>query len=419
MRKKKRKWPGIVIKALLALVLAGSVSLVLVDKLAPDQEYIPQSIVKVPGQIVSTVFKPLQGAFAWASQGVSDYLESWKLQKTIEIAYNQLKADNDDLSFKALRVEELEAEVESLRALNGRRDELQAYSPLLATVIGKEPGNWFKVFTIDVGKEDNVQMYMAVVNSEGLVGYISKVNETTSEVTTILDSRASVPGVIRSSNSFGSIKGTLGIGGADPACRMYYLPSDYIARPNDEVVTSGVGVKEDGTAFPKGLLIGVVRESSSYLDNNNRYVVVEPKVDFQRIEHVYVLVYKPDPEDIPNINDHQISSVNVVLDTARPYPSVMSDQLSDPNLGAVTPPPRSTRDPGVDTSNDPFATPVYGATPSPNPEMEQWMRENEESDLADQDYDPLYDENFEPGRYIGPGADPEADQLEDETGGVL
>ena len=85
----------------------------------------------------------------------------------------------------------------------------------------------------------------------------------------------------------GTVRGTLGADGT-PMCRMYYLPEDTLPRPGDLVVTSGVGL-----SFPKGIPIGVVRESTRGMDSNKQYIILEPKVDFQHLEYVIVLLYKP------------------------------------------------------------------------------------------------------------------------------
>lgn len=389
MAKPKRKWPRIVAMILVGTVLIGGVSLVLVDKFAPDQTYIPQSIVQIPGEVVSGIIRPMQGIFAWMSNGVNGYLRNLKLQKTIEIEYNELKKQNDQLIYDSLYVKELEEENQRLK------DQLkvfQAYeeqNPVMATVTKKETGNWFQMFTIDRGERHGIKINMAVINVDGLIGYVYKVYETTAEVISIIDSRAAISGIIQSSRDQGIVRGTLGADD-EATCRMYYLPVDQIARPGDTVVTSGIGLP-----FPKGIRIGEVRESTRYMDENKHFVVIEPYVDFQHIEEVIVLVYEPSAEEMPEDNDGQVLYEPMPLDTVRPVPP-LGEQFEDPNLGAVTPPPRATRMPsegsgmeeaeGASASEfeqyagDPTYTLAPGATPTPNPELDALMREEMEAD---------------------------------------
>ena len=390
-KKKKTKGLRIVAMVLGLTLLIGCVALVLVENLMPTQQYIPQNIVSLPSRVVSAVLKPFQSAFSWTTNYVSDYLANFKLRKTIEIEYNKLRAENDELTYKSLLNDELEAENERLRNMLNVFDEKKSMNPIMAQVTGKETSSWFQMFTIDKGSKQGIKENMAVINADGLIGYIYKVYETSSEVISIVDSRASVAALIESSRDQGIVKGTLGIE-EDAACRMYYLPVDLVPRPGDTVVTSGVGL-----SFPKGLKIGVIRESTRYMDENKHYVVIEPYVDFMHIEEVIVLIYEAAQEDMPDANDGQLSYVPSVLDTPRPSPSIGA-QVNDPNLGAVRPPPRARRL-GV-VSLEPYATAaptgltvtqMYegadafytippDATPTPNPELDELMRQELESE---------------------------------------
>lgn len=393
MRKNKKKTKGLRIVAMVLglTLLIGSVALVLVENLMPAQQYIPQNIVSLPSRVVSAALKPFQSAFSWTTNYVSNYLANFKLRKTIEIEYNKLRAENDELTYKSLLNDELEAENERLRNMLNVFDEKKSMNPIMAQVTGKETSSWFQMFTIDKGSRQGIKENMAVINADGLIGYIYKVYETTSEVISIVDSRASVAALIESSRDQGIVKGTLGIE-EEAACRMYYLPVDLVPRPGDTVVTSGVGL-----SFPKGLKIGVIRESTRYMDENKHYVVIEPYVDFMHIEEVIVLIYEAAPEDMPDADDGQLSYVPSVLDTPRPSPSIGA-QVNDPNLGAVTPPPRATRIPGGSAEPDSTAAPgeltvtqMYegegafytippDATPTPNPELDELLRQELESE---------------------------------------
>ena len=133
---------------------------------------------------------------------------------------------------------------------------------------------------------------MAVTISGALVGFTETVYDTSCTVRTIIDSDASIAGMIQSSRDQGIVSGTLGVDGT-ALCRMYYLPDDSLPRPGDQVVTSGVGF-----SFPKGIPIGTVRESTRGMEGNKQYVVIEPQADFQHLEYVIILRYKPEAEAI-------------------------------------------------------------------------------------------------------------------------
>jgi len=141
-------------------------------------------------------------------------------------------------------------------------------------------------------------------------------------VITIIDDQASLAALIESSRDQGAVKGTLGSTG-EPLCRMYYLSADSVPRPGDRVITSGVGV-----SFPKGLLIGYVRESTRAIEDSKHYIVVEPAADFEHIENVLVLRYYADVEAMPDNYDNTEVIIAPVA-TARPQAVIEEERLTN------------------------------------------------------------------------------------------
>ncbi|MBP3645215.1 MAG: rod shape-determining protein MreC [Clostridia bacterium] len=325
-----------------------------------------------PEGIFSSLITPLQGVTSSAAQVISDYLYRVKLRSNIEYEYNQLKAQNDELMLKAILYEELEEENTQLRALLGEYEARASMNPVLARVIASESGNYFSTFTINKGKKDGINTQMAVITSAGLVGYVYEVFDTTSKVITIIDDQASLAALIESSRDQGAVKGTLGSNG-EPLCRMYYLSADSVPRPGDRVITSGVGV-----SFPKGLLIGYVRESTRAIEDNKHYIVIEPAADFEHIENVLVLRYYAEVEEMPDNYDNTEIIIAPVA-TARPQAVIEEERLNAstpvplPNApGRVTPEP--TQEPVNfiidEEAMGSLAERFVEVTPSPVPTLE-------------------------------------------------
>jgi len=273
-----------------------------------------------PEGLFARMITPFQGITSKAAQLVTDYLYRVKLRSNIEYEYNQLKAQNDELILRSILYEELEEENTQLRALLGEYEARAAMNPVLARVIASESGNYFSTFTINKGRQDGIDDQMAVITSEGLVGYVYEVFDTTSKVITVIDDQASLAALIESSRDQGAVKGTLGSTG-EPLCRMYYLSADSVPRPGDRVITSGVGV-----SFPKGLLIGYVRESTRAIEDNKHFIVVEPAADFEHIENVLVLRYYAEVEEMPENYDNTEIIIAPVA-TARPQAVVEEEKL--------------------------------------------------------------------------------------------
>ena len=273
-------------------------------------------VLSAPGDTVSNILTPLQAGFAQTVDGFVAYLYRLKLRATLEIEYNNLKAENERLVYQAMLVEDLERKLKVYENLYDEISVNETMNPLVATVIMREAGNYFSVFDINKGANDGVEDFMAVTMDGALIGYTYNVTATKSTVRTIIDSEASIAGLISSTRDQGTVRGTLGIDG-QAMCRMFYLPEDHLPRPGDMVVTSGVGL-----SFPKGIPIGTVRESTRGMESNKQYIVVEPRADFQHIEEVIVLRYKPLAEAVEERVQGGEGMLVTPLGTPLPIPTI-------------------------------------------------------------------------------------------------
>ena len=292
------------------------------------------STFAIPEDKVASVLTPLQSGFSSVVESVVNYLYKLKLRANLEIAYNDLKQENEQLVYQAMLSNELQYKLSVYEDLYDEISVNESMNPLVSTVIDREPGNYFSVFTINKGSNDGVADYMAVTMEGALVGYTYNVSETKSSVRTIIDSSASIAALISSTRDQGTVRGTLGVDGS-AMCRMYYLPDDHLPRPGDMVVTSGVGM-----SFPKGIPIGTVRESTRGMESNKSYIVVEPTADFEHIEYVIVLRYRPEAEAVEARTSSDESISFTPLETAKPIPTIQIG--SDFYQLAPTPAPSET-----------------------------------------------------------------------------
>ena len=365
-KRKKKKHPVLrrVGLTVITLVLILSAASYIFHRIIPTAP-----ILGAPENVIGQVVTPVQGFFSGLTEGIAGYFRTLKLRANIESEYNALRAENERLVYQAMLAEELQ---NTLRQYEDLSDEIAANAamrPIVCTVIGKSDSNYFSTFTINKGTDDGVEEYMAVTISGALVGYTENVQASMATVRTIIDSEASIAALIQSSRDQGTVRGTLGVDGT-PLCRMYYLPDDNLPRPGDTVVTSGVGM-----SFPKGIPIGTVRESTRGMDANKQYIVLEPTADFQHLEYVIVLRYKPVPEAIEGRENGRTSVDLVPTVSARPSPVVPQiasslfesqntqnpEETADPSASAtVSPEPEET----------PTPTPTPTEIPTPTPQVQ-------------------------------------------------
>ena len=278
--------------------------------------YQDSSLLTLPENAISSAVTPVQTWFSGIVQSISDYFYMVRLRSNWEAEYNRVVAENMELASVVARNAELEKQLSQFTNMQEEIVTNANMNPLTAQVIAREQGTYFSVFTVNKGSRDGVEPYMAVTISGALVGFTETVYDTSCTVRTIIDSDASIAGMIQSSRDQGIVSGTLGVDGT-ALCRMYYLPDDSLPRPGDQVVTSGVGF-----SFPKGIPIGTVRESTRGMEGNKQYVVIEPQADFQHLEYVIILRYKPEAEAIEGRDSTAVYNEYVPLVTARPYPTL-------------------------------------------------------------------------------------------------
>lgn len=339
------------ILAAVTLVLLLTVGAYVFHRISPGTPFLG-----IPENVIGDTVTPVQDFFSGLTETVFGYFRSLKLRANIEAEYNALRAENEQLVYKAMLADELQNTLSTYEDLS---DEIKANAemrPIVCTVIGKSDSNYFSTLTINKGTEDGVEDYMAVTISGALVGYTESTQAHKATVRTVIDTDASIAALIQSSRDQGTVRGTLGIDGT-PYCRMYYLPDDNLPRPGDLVVTSGVGM-----SFPKGIPIGVVRESTRGMEANKQYIVLEPKVDFTHLEYVIVLRYKPEAVAVEGRENGRTLVEFVPLESARPSPVV--PQIASSLFESQD---QNTADPNVTPSPTPEATETPSPSPSPTP----------------------------------------------------
>ena len=206
--------------------------------------------------------------------------------------FSRSRAELQELRAELLRMQQqqrdnvqLRVEIRNLRAL---LDLPRAAAPTVipAEVIGRDPGSLFKTVTINRGRRHGVRVDATVVADAGgiqaLVGRVATVSSVTAMVRPILDARSYVAARLQRTERDGLIEG-------DPAGNrlvMRYVPrvaAEDLA-VGDLVITSGMR-----SPYPRGIYIGRVVEHRDGDDRSTIEVIVQPLVEFGRLDYVLVL----------------------------------------------------------------------------------------------------------------------------------
>jgi len=198
----------------------------------------------------------------------------------------------------AQRVAELEAENARLRGAQISNERLRAdlkfveslkRPPLAADVWSRRPDPKYDTLIISRGRRDGVQPHDLVICPEGVVGYISEADLITSTVVLLTDQNATVGARVQRP---GSRAAGLCRGSNSPLLSMTDLENEADIKPGDLVVTSGLSrlypKTLEGTP-PRDLIIGTVVKVQPDPSSAGKTALVRPKVNFDRVEEVYIL----------------------------------------------------------------------------------------------------------------------------------
>ena len=216
---------------------------------------------------------------------VNDKIAETKEKNDIYNKYKKLKSKEKQMDSLIAETNNLKKEVKNLKAALNLNTTLSDKVYKNATVVNRNIDYWYDEITIDKGKKNGIEKNMAVINSEGLIGTITKVSNYTSTIK-----------LLSSKNLGDKISVKINIGDS----YVYGLISKYNSKKNTytvegisenveiskgaEVVTTGMG-----DTFPSGLLLGHVKKISTDNFDLSKVAVVTSSVDFDKIEYVAVL----------------------------------------------------------------------------------------------------------------------------------
>lgn len=202
---------------------------------------------------------------------------------------SNLRAENAELRNRVEAAEQRIGEAESILEENRRLLALQdldesypTMDRVAARVIGRPPANYKWAVTIDKGREDGIKTNMAVIDPDGLVGKIIRVDADTATVLLLIDPQAGAKARVSGSGYTGGIEGN----GASESLTLAFIDTQAEVEVGDEVVSAGY---DDGV-FPPNIPIGTIAEVENQEAALEQNIQVEPFVDFTALDFVEVIV---------------------------------------------------------------------------------------------------------------------------------
>ncbi len=234
-------------------------------------------------RMLTAVSAPIDGAFmqvaVWTkskTNAVGELMMTYRDNQQLKKQVASLKENN-------MQASEIWAENDRLRQLLDYKRQQPVFNLMTVAVASRDPGNVAGAILIDQGKRQGIEKDMPVVTAQGLVGTVGQVYDNSAQVQLLLHPRSAVGGVVQRSPSraIGVVSGNAG----DPTSpQLQNLSRDADIIEGDVIVTSGYG-----GLYPKGIVIGVVREVRNAEGGLLKYALLTPSVDFDRLEEVMVI----------------------------------------------------------------------------------------------------------------------------------
>lgn len=225
-------------------------------------------------ELAGDVFSPVSDAV----NGITGYDE-------LERENAQLQERIDQLEGQALQGEasrlELEAALDLLEI-----DFVGDIERVSARVVGSPVSNFAQTIELDKGSDEGIDVDMAVVSAEGLVGRVVQVSRKRARVQLITDPASSVGIRFTRSDEIAIVEGE----GADRRLSVGFVEIGVELRRRELALTSGL----NGSVFPPGIPVGRVAEASSQPGELQQDVSMTPVADLDHLRFVSVLLHQPE-----------------------------------------------------------------------------------------------------------------------------
>jgi rod shape-determining protein MreC len=226
----------------------------------------------------SRVLKPARDLINWFDETWNARGENDRLNSQVADLRGQL-LDTEDAAEKAGYADA----VQKLVAAGG----LTGYTPVDASVVGRSFSLWYGTIKISAGQSDGVERNDAVITQDGLIGRVSEVTGSTSNVSLITDGSSAVTARVVGEGPEGLVGPVVGSPGK---LDFSLIQGEKEVKDGDKLVTAGF-TTEAGlvSRYPADIPIGQVVETIPAQQQEREQVSVEPFADLADLNDVTVL----------------------------------------------------------------------------------------------------------------------------------
>ena len=226
------------------------------------------------------VARPFRDAYGWTADLLSAKGENERLRGEVETLRRQVVANESAV-----------AENRELKRLLDFREGPrfpEDFDAVVTRVLVQPQSVFRQEVVVAAGSSDGIRPDDPVVTDQGLVGTVSEVTPSSAKVRLLTDQQSAASAVVLETQAAGVVEH----GPSDESLVLDRVPKDERVDIGNIVVTAGSTVGRLDPLYPRGIPIGIVSAVSQRDIDVYWTIQVTPRVDFDSLHEVIVLVDK-------------------------------------------------------------------------------------------------------------------------------
>lgn len=274
--RRKRRNKKIMIGVIVGVIFLSVIGFFVGRKQSRLEKTLSNSISMIEYYIVKKPLSFIGDIFNEYNDLKDVYGENKKLKTKLD-SYANVEAENEILT----------TEIDKLKKITEIDYLPSDYQTKVATVQIRDQTNWNDEITIDLGSMNDIQEGMAVCDSKGMVGVVSKVTEISSTVSLITSENPSNQIPVMVVNGDQVVYGLLeNYSVNSQKLNITLLSNIDKLEKGAKVYTSGLG--GDGKS-PKGIYIGKAKKLVTQTDGTTTTLMVTPAANVEDLSYVSVI----------------------------------------------------------------------------------------------------------------------------------
>ena len=210
--------------------------------------------------------------------------DSFQDKQDLILENEDLKAEIDSLTTQNNQLIQDQGEYQRLKELYNLDQTYEEYPKVAATIISKDPGNWYDTFMINRGSADGIRVDNNVIAGKGLVGIVTEVGTHWATVRSIIDDSSNVSAMTVSTQDNCVVEGDLELIDEGKLRFEQLYDQEGKVTVGERIVTSNISEK-----FVEGLFIGYVSDVQQDSNNLTKNGTIVTPVDFLHLKDVFVI----------------------------------------------------------------------------------------------------------------------------------